>query len=424
MNARPHFNALIPPGRVVPALLAAICAFASPLLGGETDVYGGARAIKGTATGWFHLEQLRGRWFFVTPDGHAYIPIGVNHLATYLGLGNNRPQPGERDFVRERHEGDLRRAAERVEASLRAWGFNFAGYDCPPQFRQTLPFAVGFQQTATSGVIVHGKPRYVDVFASEFAADLDRRVAAICSPLKQNRHLLGYYLVDLPLWGDRPYLENLERAHGESWLSFFRRLPPDSPGGLAYAQALRDMPDRAAAEMAFLSGIAEQSYRLTAEAFRRHDPNHLLLGERFAGPRLHLPVLERAAKYFPVIAIQVDGDFDPAFFGEVHRRTGRPIVNVDHVGNFPTPATPVVMGRPLPNEAAAAAQYARYLPAAFSQPYMIGYSRCQFASRLRPGQGAPSWKQGLLAPDGEPYSGLIEAIVATNRGVLERLYRP
>jgi hypothetical protein len=55
---------------------------------------------------------------------------------------------------------------------------------------------------------------------------------------------------------------------------------------------------------------------------------------------------------------------------------------------------------------------------------MIGHSHCQFATRLRPGQGAPSWKQGLVAPDGEPSLRLLEAIVATNRDLLERLYRP
>lgn len=401
----------------------AACALAAPLAAQDHDAYGGAKAIQGRATGWFHLEQLRDRWFFVTPEGHAYVPLGVNHLASYLGLGNNKPRPEEHDFVRERHGGDLRRAADHVEQALRGWGFNFAGYDSPPQFRQTLPFAVGFQQTATSGVFMNGKPRYADVFAPEFAADLDRRVAEFCRPLKENRHLLGYYLVDLPLWGDLAYLEDLERTQGESWLSFFRRLPPDSPGGLAYAQAVRDAPDRPAAELAFVTEIAGQCYRLTAEAFRRHDPNHLVLGERFAGPRLHLPVVERSAQYFPVVAVQMEGDFDPAFYGEIHRRTGRPVINVDHVGNFPTPATPRVMGRPLANEEAAAAQYARYLTAAFAQPYMIGYSRCQFATRLRPGQGSASWKQGLLAPDGEPYPRLLEAIITTNTEVLARLYR-
>lgn len=409
---------------LLPSLIAA-CVLAAPLAAQDCDAYGGAKAIPGRATGWFHLEQLHGRWFFVTPEGHAYVPLGVNHAASYLGLGSNKPLPGEHDFVRERHGGNLARAADHVVATLRGWGFNFVGYDCPPVLRDRMPFAVGFQQTATSGVFMNGKPRYADVFAPEFAASLDQRVRKFCEPLKNNRLLLGYYQVDLPLWGDRAYLDNLERTHGASWLSFFRQLPPDSPGGLAYAHALRDAPDPAAAEMTFLADIAEQCYRLTAEAFQRHDPHHLVLGERYAGNRLYLPVVERAAKYFPIVALQLDGDFDPAFFGELHRRTGRPIYNVDHVGNFPTAATPAVLGRPLPDETAAAAQYARYLTDAFAQPYLIGYSRCQLASRLiRPVQNPPKWKQGLIAPDGEPYTHLLAIITTTNRATLARLYRP
>jgi hypothetical protein len=189
---------LAPMGRALPAP-----ADGRPFPARETDAYGGAKAIPGRATGWFHVERLRGRWFFVTPEGHAYIPIGVNHLASYLGLG----------------------------------------------------------------------------------------------------------------------------------------------------------------------------------------------------------------------------DFDPAFFDELYRRTGRPIINVDHVGNFPTPATPAVMGRALPDEAAAAAQYARYLQAAFARPYMLGYSRCQLASRRQRGQNATGWKQGIIAPDGEPYPLLLQAMVATNNEVLGRLYQ-
>ncbi len=403
----------------------ATCALAAPVAAQDYDTYGGTKAIQGRSTGWFHIEHLHSRWFFVTPEGNAFIPLGVNHIATYPGLGGNKPVPGEHDFVQERHAGDLGRALDQVETMLRHWGFNFAGYDCPVVFRDRLPFAVGFSQTSTSGVVINGKPRYEDVFAPEFASTLDRRVRDFCRPLKENRRLLGYYLVDLPLWGDRAYLENLERTHGANWLSFFRNLPPESPGRRAYESAVRGATDLTAAEDAFLADIAEQSYRLTAEAFRRHDPNHLVLGERYAGNRLHLPVIDRAAKYFPTIAIQLEGEFNSELYGELHRRTGRPVISVDHIGNFPTPATPLVLGHPLKNEEAAAAQYARYLSAAFAEPYMIGYNRCQLASRLiRPVQNPPKWKQGILGPDGEPYPLLLESITKTNHAVLERLYRP
>jgi hypothetical protein len=404
-------------------LLALICLMVSSLLAQDFDRYGGTKAIQGKTTGWFHLEEVGGRWFFITPEGNAFIPVGVNHVGTYLN-GANKLRPTERDFVKEKHNGSQREASAHAEKLVRSWGFNYAGYDAPLHLQQSMPFSTGFKQTKTSGVTVFGPPEYVDVFAPEFAADLDQRVAAHCLPQRENRFLLGHYLVDLPRWGDTAYLENEEKKQGASWLSFFRKLPPGSPGGLAYAKAIRGASDLKAAELAFTAEIADQCYRLTAEAFRRHDPNHLVLGERFAGSRIFMPVVERSAKYFPVVATQLEGDFDTAFYLELHQRTGRPVINADHVAGFLTAGTPKVLGRALKDEAEAAAQYTRYLRAAFAEPYFIGYNRCQLASRIFQDGMPPGWKQGILDPAGEPYPLLLNAITTTNREVLRRLYRP
>ena len=215
---------------------------------------------------------------------------------------------------------------------------------------------------------------------------------------------------------------NEEKKQGASWLSFFRSLPPGSPGKLAYDKATQGAADLKAAELAFTAEIADQSYRLTAEAFRRHDPNHLVFGERFAGSRLFLPVVERSAKYFPIVAIQLEGDFDAATYRDIHQRTGRPIINADHVANFITPTTQRVLGGALKDEAEAAALYARYLRAAFTEPYFIGYNRCQLASRIFLDGPPAGWKQGILDPAGEPYPLLLKSIITTNREVLEMLY--
>lgn len=389
----------------------------------DFDLYGGSTSIKGKATGWFHLEEVKGRWFFITPEGNGFIPIGVNHIGTYFGGGNQKLRPGERDLVKERHHGSVKEAAAHVEKMVRSWGFNYAGYDAPVHVRQTMPFSTGFKQTNTSGVTVFGPPEYVDVFAPEFAADLDKRVAEHCRPLRENRFLLGHYLVDLPRWGDMAYFENEEKKHGVSWLSFFRKLFPGSPGRLAYEKAITGAADIKAAELAFTVEIADQCYRLTAEAFRRHDPHHLVLGERFAGTRLFLPVVECSAQYFPVIAAQLDGDFDAAFYRDLHQRTGKPIINADHVANFITPATQKVLGRALKSEADSAALYASYLRAAFAEPFMVGYNRCQLASRIFQDGPPAGWKQGILDPAGEPYPVLLKAITTTNHEVLERLYQ-
>ncbi len=41
------------------------------------DAYGGMIALKGEATGWFHVEQIQNRWYFITPAGNAFFSLGV-----------------------------------------------------------------------------------------------------------------------------------------------------------------------------------------------------------------------------------------------------------------------------------------------------------------------------------------------------------
>ena len=44
------------------------------------DSYGGNRMIKGRATGFFHVQEIDGRHFLITPEGHGYRALGINHF--------------------------------------------------------------------------------------------------------------------------------------------------------------------------------------------------------------------------------------------------------------------------------------------------------------------------------------------------------
>ena len=47
--------------------------------GAEKDRFGGSTFQKREATGFFGLEQLDGRWWFITPDGHPFLAFGALH---------------------------------------------------------------------------------------------------------------------------------------------------------------------------------------------------------------------------------------------------------------------------------------------------------------------------------------------------------
>ena len=46
------------------------------------DSYGGTTQLKGKSTGWFHLEELDGRRWFITPEGNAFFPVSLSHIYT------------------------------------------------------------------------------------------------------------------------------------------------------------------------------------------------------------------------------------------------------------------------------------------------------------------------------------------------------
>jgi len=72
------------------------------------DEYGGLLSIKSEETGFFRLEKLHGRWWFITPKGHPFLSIGVNHA----------------DYKEDDSDGFV----GFVVRYLRDWGFNTIGW--------------------------------------------------------------------------------------------------------------------------------------------------------------------------------------------------------------------------------------------------------------------------------------------------------
>lgn len=97
-----------------------------------------------------------------------------------------------------------------------------------------------------------------------------------------------------------------------------------------------------------LPAIAEAYYRVTIEAMRRHDPHHLVLGDRY-GTRVGVPeaVLDAMAPYVDVLLVQTFPGLDAVSLdaaleqiGRWHERTTHPVLIAD-TGNWcPTVMSP------------------------------------------------------------------------------------
>ncbi|MFL3657219.1 MAG: hypothetical protein ACJ07L_04065 [Opitutales bacterium] len=82
---------------------------------GELDRFGGWKDRKFEATGFFRVEK-DSRWWLVTPDGHAFLSFGINHL--YPDLFR---QPYNRDAWQKRLAVDDLNNNSKFSPALRAW---------------------------------------------------------------------------------------------------------------------------------------------------------------------------------------------------------------------------------------------------------------------------------------------------------------
>lgn len=70
----------------------------------ERDSYGGWPEIRSQATGFFRLEKINSRWWFIDPDGNVFIMLGVNHI-THTAL----KYPDNIHIWKERYGGSMER---------------------------------------------------------------------------------------------------------------------------------------------------------------------------------------------------------------------------------------------------------------------------------------------------------------------------
>lgn len=249
-------------------------------------------------TGFFRLVQRAdGRWWAIDPLGRGTFLRGVDHI-TYGGFYSaftKRSTYHEANKVRFPVKADWE---SDTLGRLKAWGFNMLGAGCDPALERRglvhtgfVSIGEGFCRAATDDneyaiCPFENKPcsAFPNVFHPQFAAFCDEQARTRCAPSRDDPWLFGYFIDnELAWWG--------------------RTLPPDSGTGL-YA-AVAALPSEHSAHVAltkflaalgkteatattvdqldFLRLAAEIYFRESCAAIRRHDPNHLVLGARFAG---------------------------------------------------------------------------------------------------------------------------------------------
>jgi hypothetical protein len=187
--------------------------------------YGGYRNTKAKGTGFFRVEKIDGKWWFIDPDGHYFFSAGsdcINSSAVTAtanrqdlfaalppaGLSPSRSGGGRGgssfytwNLVRRFGPDWVEPWIDLTVRRMKTWGFNTVGNWSDP--RVAASHRVPYVVTTRGWGIENGPMGVADVYAPNFAETIDRAAAQQCDAGKDDPYLLGYFVGNEPPWPGR-----------------------------------------------------------------------------------------------------------------------------------------------------------------------------------------------------------------------------
>jgi hypothetical protein len=393
----------------------------------DFDSFGGYAHTQARPTGFFRVEQVYGRWWFVDPEGHLFLSMGADVVSPYQetritgreGMFALVPPPSA--LPPPRWPGDVpgvsyfslnlgrrfgsdwqNKWADMTLRRMSAWGLNTLGnWSVPFAPQRPVPYVkmlqLGLEHT------LMGLP---DVYAQQFSQGVERAADQQCTPNKSDKYLLGYFLGnELPFSGREVELtEQLQKGADT----------PMKQKLVAYlAQA--DTPEQ---RKKFVFETLDRFVQIVCDAVRRHDPNHLILGLRF-GNATSVPVLE-ACRRFDVFSLNSYSiDADPKRVELAYQITGRPILIGEF--HFGTPGRGMAGGVvPVKDQEQRGVAYQYYVENAIAHPAIIGAHWFEWADEPNTSRfDGENYNIGLVDVTDTPYPQMVAAMVRTHQRLFD-----
>lgn len=424
------------------AVLCAACASA-----GGTQVEGGyfsrsfAPGIAGRATGFFHVEKTAdGRWWAIDPLGRGFVPMGVDLVRSNGFKSRTTGRSAYNETILQK-SGSLEAWRTNTVSRLKSWGFNTLGARSDRKLERrglahVISLSIGLSMCGDDSdeslwicpYENHPSRAFPNVFDEAFAVRCDEIAAKACAPNRDDPWLFGYFTDNELAWWGRG-----ARGSGDGLFDAVMAKPESHSAKKALRAFLaeRGVADDPSAEVKldFLRLAADRYFKTVCAAIRRHDPNHLVLGARFAGPDgAHDAVWECAGKYCDVVsfnfyawvdldrnAVRVASDpFSRTATDEIARRYAaakRPLFITEW--SFPAldSALPcsVGAGQRFRTQAERAAACELFAKTVLSAPQVVGYNYFMWVDEPADGlhaQFLENCNYGLVDENDEPYREL------------------
>jgi hypothetical protein len=401
-------------------------------------------AIRGNAEQSFYtVRQINVVWWFVDPAGRPFFSLGISD--TQPGPQREEYDPQRPAYAAFRHYKTTDEWAEHTLKRLADWKFNtIGGWGHDALTRGPMPYTIVLHWGSRLGF------PWNDIFHEQFALEIEAFARKDVAPRSNDRLLLGWFSDNELAW----YADTLFEFHvtqpassrtrrkllemvAEHYAGDFEAIKNDFEiiGARNFAELeaggqLNILPSSRGSDVVarFTGALAEQYYKVVHDAIRRHDPNHLILGDRYAW---HCPgaVAKAAAPYVDVISTNfdwpeaADGYLPTGYLRNLHRVTGRPVLITEYYvaakenrsGNKNTGQIFLTVN----TQQERAAVFEKRLRTLASQPGIVGAHWFRFADeptygRLSDGE---DYNFGMVDIDDRPYEELIAAMTRGNADV-------
>jgi agarase len=413
----------------------------------------GFEGVRGRKTGFFHVEEHGGRWWMIDPRGHGFFNVGTDHVDFKVHWCEKLGYAPYHRNAKKRHGSEEKWAASTV-ARLKAWGFNALGTNSGRSVRykglphtEFLGLGVGFTSVdaITERTTWTGFP---NVFSPKWPRWCDKRARAMCVPNRDDPWLIGYFIDNELEWhawtAGSPFEESFKKPRGHSAKTALvdlltSRHPTAESFNRAWGTRVADLDElhdmttppkpatdaARADERAFIRLCAERYFSVAEAAIRKHDPNHMILGCRYAGGGPD--IMDIAGRHVDIFSIncyrRVDletGVMTDGFEDELrkwHAQVKRPFI----ITEWSFPALDAGLpckhgaGQRVPTQKDKAFAFTAFQKLLFSTPFMVGSNYFMWADEPELGISSTfpeDSNYGLVDVNDDPYKLLTEAAAA------------
>ena len=391
------------------------------------------------APSFYHTENIGGVDWIIDPAGHTMVICGIDHVRPSGWKDRDLGYDVYGRFVETNYPSREAWVSETLDR-LGDWGFNALCNHCDePLLRgRTIPHSLTLYLGGKFGAKKANDPeRWItpwsgpctgipNVFHPDFERWIRERAHEVCAPERDNPWLLGWFLDnELKWWGPSG-----DFRRDLTLFDTIAALPPEH-------SARKELERFGGGREAFLRHFAERYFSVLCGAIREADPNHMILGCRFAMPfsRVHPILWEVCGKYCDAVSLNcypwvdlergivldVEGGRPvEERFAEIHDWCGKPLMVTEWSFRGLDTGRPCRhgAGQRFPTQAdraRAAALTARLLS---SLPYMAGHVFFMFLDQPASGIAddfPEDSNYGLINEFGVPYPEITSALREANR---------